>query len=123
LRQQLASKEEENLAMKEQMGQLRMENKRLQDAQNKMHREFFFSLALSIKLSLAAQGVYSNADLNVLYEQILLEPYGQWTRTIEAKLMASQMPAPTPARAQPQARAAAPAPAAKKTGMFSSLFN
>lgn len=125
LRQQLAAKEEENLAMKEEMGQLRSENKRLQDAQNKMHREFFFSLALSIKLSLAAQGIYSNADLNVLYEQILQEPYGQWTKTIEAKLVASQMPAPTPSRQQqqqPQQQAARPPPA-KKTGLFGSLFN
>jgi hypothetical protein len=108
--------------MKEEMGQLRMENKRLQDAQNKMHREFFFSLALSIKLSLAAQGIYSNADLNVLYEQILQEPYGQWTRTIEAKLVASQMPAPAARAQQQQQQPAKPAPA-KKTGLFGSLFN
>ncbi len=121
LRQQLQAKEEENLAMKEQMGQLRMENARLQEAQNKMHREFFFSLALSIKLSLAAQGIYSNADLNVLYEQILLEPYGAWTKTIEAKLIASQMPAPQQTPSRPQAPSKGVP--AKKNGLFGSLFN
>ena len=117
LRQQLAHKEEEALEMKEEMAHLRQENRRLQEAQSRMHREFFFSLALSIKLSLAQQGIYSNADLNLLYEQILSEPYGQWTQAIEQKLKQSQLEdtSSTPAR---QNTGPSPRGSAKKKGLF-----
>lgn len=104
------------MQLKEEMAQLKMENKRLQDNQNKMHREFFFSLALSIKLSLAAQGIYSNADLNLLYEQILNEPFANWTKQIETKLIASQMEQPAARQQQ------APAKTPQKKGLFG-FFN
>ena len=89
-----------------------------------MH-SFFFSLALSIKLSLAQQGIYSNADLNLLYEHVLSEPYSNWTSAIERKLVESQMtveskPVATPRKQQPTT---ASTPASKKKGFLGGFFN
>ena len=108
LRQELAARAAEAT-------QLRQENARLLAAQAAMHREFFFSLALSIKLSLAGQGIYSNADLNLLYEAVLSEPCASWTRIIEQRLSASQLQTKEDHKKSPAA-AAAPAPTPKKTG-------
>ena len=118
LRQQLALKEEENLEIREEMAQLKQDNRRLQEAQSRMHREFFFSLALSIKLSLAQQGIYSNADLNLLYEQVLSEPYGNWTRAIESMLKQSQLETTTTQTPARRAPPAAPQGSARKKGLF-----
>lgn len=130
LRAQLQAKEDETLQLKQEVGQLQLDNKRLQEAQNRMHREFFFSLALSIKLSLAQQGIYSNADLNMLYELVLAEPYSAWTQVIEKKLVELQMPVDPQMQHhhyhQPQGRGGAAAPPVtpnkKKGGLFG-LFN
>jgi len=86
LQKQLYEKEAENLELKRELGRVMIENKRLQEQQSSMHREFFFSMAISIKLSLASKGIYSNADLNMLYEQILFVEYKKWNKWLEEKL-------------------------------------
>lgn len=99
LKATLSARDEEIMQLKAEVGQLRVENKRLQDGQHKMHRELFFSMALSIKLSLAQQGCYSNADLNMLYEQILSVEYSQWHKWLEQTLRKSEVEAATAAPA------------------------
>jgi len=145
LKTQLSAKEDECMLLKEELGRLRVENKRLQEGQHKMTREFFFSLALSIKLSLAQQGCYSNVDVNSLYEQILSVEYSQWHKWLETQLRSSEleaskgqppaggmavgatvdqeeMPVMTPMGA-PTRRAQPERSAKKKTGFLGGLFN
>ena len=83
LRKQLLDKEEENLELKRKLGKSMIENKKLQDQHTKMHREFFFSMAIS----LASKGIYSNADLNTLYEEILFVEYKNWNKWLESRLV------------------------------------
>ena len=124
--QQLRDKESETLELKREVGVLKQDNIRLQDAQNNMHREFFFSLALSIKLSLAQQGIYSNADLNQLYESVLSEPYANWTGAIERQLVLSQMsvekPVSTPVRRPQQQQQQQHTPASSRKRFLGGFF-